>query len=282
MTGEILVIGALHWDVIVDAPRLPRLDETLFGEQVRYQLGGKGGNQAIAAAQSGADVAFAGRVGSDSAGETMRNQLTEQAIDVSQLTVGAGASGMSVAISNADGNYGAVVVSGENANVDPSRIELAQDTKIVLCQNELPRAVLSYVAERIKMHGAELWLNLAPAAVLPRPIRDAINVLIVNRLEAEDLAGGDRSPAELVRMLAGRFPNAITIVTLGGDGVVFAEPGKEPQHIDTKAVQAARLHGAGDRFIGNLAAARLRGLTWTDAITLAQRETGSFLSGQPR
>lgn len=95
---SLLVVGALHWDVVVEAPRLPQLDETLHGQNVAYQFGGKGGNQAVAAARAGAEVSFAGRIGNDAAGQSMRNRLTEAGVDIGQLQQGNGASGMSVAI----------------------------------------------------------------------------------------------------------------------------------------------------------------------------------------
>ena len=85
---SLLVVGALHWDVVVRAPRLPELDETLRGQEVAYQFGGKGGNQAIAAAKAGAPVNFAGRIGADAAGKSMLKQLETAGVDVSQLQRG--------------------------------------------------------------------------------------------------------------------------------------------------------------------------------------------------
>jgi ribokinase len=117
---SLLVVGALHWDVVVRAPRLPQLDETLRGQEVAYQFGGKGGNQAIAAAKAGAYVAFAGRIGNDEAGASMRTRLQAAGIDISQLQQGAGASGMSVAIVTKDGDYGAVIMSCPRAPLQPA------------------------------------------------------------------------------------------------------------------------------------------------------------------
>ena len=87
---SLLVVGALHWDVVVRAPRLPKLDETLRGQEVAYQFGGKGGNQAIAAAKAGVPVNFAGRIGADAAGKAMLKKLETAGIDVSQLQRGLG------------------------------------------------------------------------------------------------------------------------------------------------------------------------------------------------
>ena len=101
--ARILVVGALHLDVILRAPRLPQLDETLVGQSVRYALGGKGGNQAVAARRMGASVAMAGRVGSDAFGGQLLAFLSGAGVDCGQIVQGPGDSGMSVAIIEAGG-----------------------------------------------------------------------------------------------------------------------------------------------------------------------------------
>ncbi|MDH3264281.1 MAG: PfkB family carbohydrate kinase, partial [Paracoccaceae bacterium] len=111
---SVWVVGSLHLDVIVEAPRLPRLDETLVGQGVSYRLGGKGGNQAVAAARMGAEVAMAGAVGSDAFAETLLAELDRAGVDRAGVARLPGASGMSVAILDATGGYGAVIVSAAN------------------------------------------------------------------------------------------------------------------------------------------------------------------------
>jgi ribokinase len=128
--------------VVVRAPRLPRLDETLRGEAVDYRLGGKGGNQALAAARAGARVAFAGRIGGDDPGARMRAELVAAGVDVAGLQQGDGASGMSVAITTADGGYGAVIVSGETLSLDAAAVRVPEGCRMILAQNEVSAEML--------------------------------------------------------------------------------------------------------------------------------------------
>jgi ribokinase len=270
---SILVVGALHWDVVVRAPRLPRLDETLRGSEVAYRCGGKGGNQAMAAAGAGARVAFAGRIGADDAGRAMRAELVAAGVDVARLQEGHGASGMSVAITEASGGYAAVIVSGENLEIDPDALTLPEGCRIVLAQNEVDPGLLPQLARLARAGAAELWLNAAPAAGLSPEVLRLVDVLIVNRLEAADLAGVAPdllTGGELVLALQSLAPRARILVTLGADGVAHAAAGRAVERFDAAAVDVVSTHGAGDMFVGSLAAAVLRGDDWPEAIRFAQ------------
>ncbi|MBY0396923.1 MAG: ribokinase, partial [Thermoleophilia bacterium] len=139
--ADILVAGALHLDVVVTAPRLPRLDETLPGTSVAYPLGGKAGNQAMAAARMGARVALAGRVGTDAAGPRLISALDEGGVDRTQVRTVAGESGMSVAIVTEGGGYGAVIVPGVNRTIDAGEIVVERGTRLLLLQNEIAETV---------------------------------------------------------------------------------------------------------------------------------------------
>jgi ribokinase len=127
--------GALNLDMIVPAPRLPRRDETLVGQGVRYAFGGKGGNQAVTVARKGARVAMAGAVGSDSFGADLLASLGAAGAGSGQVLRLAGVPGMSVAICDRDGNYGAVIVSAANLALDPAFITLPEKTGILLLRN---------------------------------------------------------------------------------------------------------------------------------------------------
>ncbi|MGP1356171.1 PfkB family carbohydrate kinase [Roseicyclus sp.] len=278
MSG-LLVVGALHWDVVVDAPRLPRVDETLRGAGVRYRLGGKGGNQAIAAAAAGARVAFAGRIGADDPGQRMRADLAAAGIDVSGLSAGPGASGMSVAITQGDGSYGAVIVSGENRAVDPGALRVPPGCHIVLTQNELAPEVLAALPRLAHAARARFWLNAAPADGIPRALLREVDGLIVNRLEAGDLLGTEAlSPSEMVEALSDLAPRATVVVTLGGEGVAWAEPGAEVRRVPARKVDVRSTHGAGDMFAGSLAAALLRGDTVAEAVDFAQARAAELIA----
>ncbi|MEO0976268.1 MAG: PfkB family carbohydrate kinase [Pseudomonadota bacterium] len=278
----ILVTGALHWDVLVQAPRLPHIDETLRGSSVAYQFGGKGGNQAVAAARAGAHVAFAGRIGSDQAGAEMRRKLTEAGIDVSHLQVGPDASGMSAAIVDEDGNYGAVIVSAENHKFDADLLSIPDSCRMVLMQNEMTHTVLHKVKRKALDGNVPVVFNAAPARGLTAADLKGVGVLIVNRVEASDLLGYDPSGsdwADGVRALQTLVPGSDIIVTLGGDGVCYARCNQTPQHQPARKAIVRSTHGAGDVFVGAFAAAYVTGAPFDTAIDSAQLAASAHVSG---
>jgi ribokinase len=250
--ARILVVGALHLDVILRAPRLPQLDETLVGQSVRYALGGKGGNQAVAARRMGASVAMAGRVGSDAFGGQLLALLGGAGVDCGQIVQGPGASGMSVAIIEAGGEYGAVIVSGENLNLAAADVALPDETGALVLQNEVPEAVNLDLARRARAAGIRVILNAAPARDMPGALWPLLDLLVVNRLEARQLLGRDLAAPEAAEALRKMGPGAV-IVTLGAEGLVLCRPGGT-LHLPAHRVSAVSAHGAGDAFIGALVA----------------------------
>ncbi|MCB4379374.1 ribokinase [Synechococcus sp. MU1644] len=256
---SVFVAGSLHLDVVLRAPDLPRLDETVTGSDVTYVFGGKGGNQAVAASRMGADVDFTGRVGSDRFGGMIRDALVAAGVNIDQVQVDGGASGMSAAIVNDDGDYGAVIVSAANLRIDPEAITLPDGTKLVLLQNEIPEAVNLAVARQAVQQGVPVWLNAAPARTLSPSLTDAIDLLIVNQVEAEFYAGAT-SDTRVIR-------------TLGAGGVSFHGT-TYPAH----AVNVISTHGAGDMFVGALAAQVAVGTSMTDAIAFAQAAAALHVS----
>lgn len=277
---SLLVIGALHWDVVVRAPRLPALDETLRGHAVAYQFGGKGGNQALAAARAGAEVGFAGRIGSDEAGETMRGRLLAAGVDVGQVQQGTGASGMSAAIVTESGEYGAVIVSAENHAFDVSALAIPDTCRMVLLQNEMQPDVLPRCAKAARAKGARVMWNAAPATDITPEHLALVDTLIVNRVEAAELLGHEVGPHPMatLRALSGLAPDAEIIVTLGGQGVAFAGPSTPAQHQPARPVDVVSTHGAGDVFVGTLAARRLQGAPLSGAVAAGQDAAARHIS----
>ena len=278
---RLLVVGALHWDVVVRAPRLPELDETLRGQEVAYQFGGKGGNQAIAAANAGAPVNFAGRIGADAAGKSMLKQLEAAGIDVSQLQRGLGSSGMSVAISTEGGDYGAVIVSGENHTFDMSEFKIPSDCSMVLLQNEMAPGAFAAFANAASATGAQIIWNAAPAKEIQMADLALVDTLIVNRLEAADLIGHDcneLNPAAILAKLADLAPDVEIILTMGGDGAAFSTPGEPCEVQKAHPVDVISTHGAGDVFVGTYAASRLRGLPLSEAVSAGQKAASNHVS----
>ncbi|GGX59214.1 ribokinase [Tateyamaria omphalii] len=256
---SILVVGSLHLDVVLRAPHLPALDETVAGTSVEYVFGGKGGNQAIAAARMGGDVRFAGRAGSDPFGDMLRETLKYNDIDLDLLQLDEGPSGMSSATVDANGEYGAVIVSAANLHIDPDQIEVSPNVSLVLLQNEIPTEVNVRIADMAKRIGAQVWLNAAPARHCPQELLALIDVLIVNRAEAQWYTDAPTSAAWLN--------------TLGPDGVMF-----DGDVFEAFKVNTCSTHGAGDMFIGALAARVDNGASIKEAIPFAQAAAALHVS----
>lgn len=141
----VVVVGSLHYDIMVDAPDRPRKGETVIGFSWRPKFGGKGGNQAVAAAQAGAVVRMFGAVGDDDFGDFLMSRLVSAGVDARHVArIGGRGSGMSVAISDSSGDYGAVIVSGANTAADPESLSDParwQGAGILVLQNEMPERV---------------------------------------------------------------------------------------------------------------------------------------------
>src|SRR5688572_10870519 len=173
----VVVVGSLHYDIMVDAPDRPRKGETVAGYAWRPKFGGKGGNQAVAAARAGAAVRMAGAVGTDAFGRFLLDALAAAGVDASRVarTAEAG-SGMSVAISDSSGDYGAVIVSGANLFVDPASLTepgVWKGARALILQNEMPEAINLWAARAARMVGAKVCLNAAPY----RPLSKALTQL---------------------------------------------------------------------------------------------------------
>lgn len=275
---DILVVGALHWDTVVDAPHLPRLDETLMGTDVSYRFGGKGGNQAVAAARMGARVTMAGAIGTDEAGQQMLRALSDAGVSLRGVQQIDGPSGMSVAITDKNGDYGAVVVSGVNRELMSGQITIPGGAKILLLQNELHPDVAHAVMSRA--NGAEVILNAAPAGSIPAQVLRRTDVLVVNRVEATDMAGPHSGMDATARALLAKGPRAV-IITLGADGCILAMPQAGTTTFPAHRVQTISTHGAGDAFCGAFAAARAAGAGLDGAIRRAQAYASLVVATTP-
>jgi ribokinase len=282
---DVAVVGSLHLDIMVGSPRLPLRDETLIGTSWRYKCGGKGGNQAVAAALAGARTAFAGRVGNDDFGVRLRGNLAAAGVDISCVGLDtAHGSGMSVAIEEAGGEYCAVVVSGANMEIDAgaAAAEWASlwKSKVLLLQNEIPEAVNIAAARAMKLASGLVVLNAAPARAMSDVLLGLVDVLIVNRVEAEMLTGiAAATPAE-AELAAASLATAArdAIVTLGKDGLVLRTREGEVSRIAATPVRVRSSHGAGDCFCGTLAAHVSKGAALAGACHHASAAAASLVS----
>ena len=278
---DVAVVGSLHLDIMVQAPRLPGRDETLIGSAWHYKCGGKGGNQAAAAARFGASTGFGGQTGQDDFGERLRANLVAAGVDISHVDLDPSqGSGMSVAISEDAGEYGAVVVSGANLTIDAEAIatrwQALWQARILLLQNEIPEAVSLTAARHAKRNGARIVLNAAPARAMSQAFLDLVDVLIVNRVEAAMLSGEDDASRALAALHA---PSRDVVLTRGGEGLMLMTRNGTRADIPALPVKLVSSHGAGDCFCGALAARLAAVDDLITACRFANEAAGRFVSG---
>ena len=188
--SAVVVVGSLHYDIMVDAPDRPRKGETVAGLSWSPKFGGKGGNQALAAEGQGVPTAMVGAVGDDDFGAALLAGLDRGGVDRSAVATLSGVgSGMSVAIFDAEGDYGAVIVSGANLAISATqaRDELLRTAKVLILQNEIPEEVNEDVARRARAFGVKTVLNAAPARAFETALPGYVDILVVNAIEAEML-----------------------------------------------------------------------------------------------
>jgi ribokinase len=281
---DVIVCGSLHLDIVVNAPALPRIDETAVGSAWKKVCGGKGGNQSVQAAKAGARTAMIGRIGEDEFGKTLIENLNKRNVDHSGVSVDPSfGTGMSVAILQDDGEYGAVIVSGSNTKIDGAKIEgqwsALGGAKVLILQNEIPHAANVAAAKAAKSYGAQVILNAAPATKLGSDLLELVDVLIVNRIEAEAMSGhrvDSRSSARRAMPKLNSQAKSV-VITLGGEGVVVG--GDEVTEIEPIPVKVISTHGAGDCFVGALAAQLASGATLIEAVRIANSRAAAFVSG---
>jgi len=281
----VVVVGSLHYDIMVAARHRPAAGETVQGSRWYPKFGGKGGNQAVAVAKAGVPVRMLGAVGDDAFGSFLRENLRQGGVDDAHVATLTGrASGMSVAISDATGDYGAVIVSGTNLEIDLARLEendLWADVAMLVLQNEVTEDMNLAAAQAAQGRGVQVCLNAAPYRPLSPALAAAIDVLVVNALEAEALSGvavGDlRGAGHAAHKLSQTFPMAV--VTAGGDGVAVAEQDGQSFTLPAEKVTLVSTHGAGDVFTGALAAALVSGVSLAEAARTANWTAAQHVAG---
>jgi len=274
--GRVFVAGSINMDVVATATRHPRVGETVAGQAVHYFPGGKGANQAVAAAKLGASTALIGRLGTDAFGQQLRTFLAAQGVDLTLVKDTAGTHSGTAIITIADADNTIVVVPGANALVSADDVAAPVLAKgdVAVSQFEIPQATIAAFFARARAAGATTILNPAPAIACGPELLDLVDILILNETELGFLAhtelhDGDAPDrfVEVARRLQ-TSTNGIICVTLGRRGVL-ALFGGEALMIAGRAVKAVDTTGAGDCFVGALAAQLAGGTAVRDALDYA-------------
>ena len=273
LAPHVAVVGSLHYDIMVRAPYLPRTGETLMGESWWWKPGGKGGNQAMAAARHGAEVHMSGSLGADDFGEVLRTRLREAGVDLARIRTVERGSGMSVALQQADGDYAAVVVSGANREIDEEQVTASAaaitDARVLVLQNEISEDASVAAARLARGASVTVVHNAAPARAMGE-LAGLVDILVVNTIEAEQLGAGrvsDRASAAQAASALRRVAPAV-VVTAGGAGVAAAGPDGSIE-LPPHPVERPQTHGAGDVFVGAMAARLAVGESYLDALRYA-------------
>ena len=256
MGEQIAVVGALNRDIVVRVDRIPAPGETVLGHDVSSHRGGKGANQALAAARLGSSVGLVGRVGADTEGTSYLRALVQEGVDVDGVSVDIDHStGQAYILVDDAAENVIAVVAGANARLSTESVAAAtallESSAVTVAQLEVP---LEAVKAAASLSGGRVIVNAAPAQRLGPEMLSLVDVLVVNRSELAVLTGGRpaRTTAAVMTQAAKlRGPRAV-VVTLGSEGAVLAGEG-EKLHVPAPVVDAVDTTGAGDAFCGALA-----------------------------
>ncbi|WP_085716632.1 ribokinase [Pseudomonas sp. B28(2017)] len=277
MPAKVVVMGSLNMDLVTRAPRLPKGGETLIGQSFATVSGGKGANQAVAAARLGAEVSMIGCVGNDAYGEALRGALLAEQIDCQAVSTVDGSSGVALIVVDDSSQNAIVIVPGANGALTAEAIDrfdsVIQAADVLICQLEVPDMSVGHALKRGRELGKTVILNPAPVSrPLPSDWYASIDYLIPNESEASALSGLAVDSLETAQVAATRLialGAGKVIITLGAQGSLFAD-GQRFEHFPAPAVKAVDTTAAGDTFVGGFAAALAAGKDEAQAIRFGQ------------
>ncbi|MFG2000756.1 ribokinase [Spirillospora sp. NPDC048911] len=270
MTHEVVVVGSVNADLVVGVDRRPSPGETVLGSDLATYPGGKGANQAVAAARLGARTAILARIGDDGHGDLLRSALAEAGVDLGHLLVTPGPSGVALITLGPDGDNSIIVSPGANAHLEPSDVDPGLlSAAVVSFQLEIPLPTVEAAARTAAEGGARVVLNLSPAAAVPDDLLALCDPLVVNEHEAAFLLDANDDPPAMAKALLARGPRS-AVITLGPEGALTADADGITA-VPSPKVEAVDTTGAGDAFTAALCLRLARGDTLADAARFAVR-----------
>ncbi len=258
----IVIVGSITMDLVTRTPRIPAIGQTLIGTGFETTPGGKGANQAVAAARLGYRVAMVAKVGDDAYGPALLENLQRSGVDIAGMTQTAGSSGLAPMFVAEDGLNAIVVVPGANGKMDratvDSHAELIRSAGMVLCQLEIPLDTLSYTLEFCAKVGVPVMLDPAPAAALNDAVWGQVAWFTPNETEAAFYVGDGAQTEESAERLLAKGLRGV-VLKRGGDGAYVAVAGGKADWVKPFKVDAIDTVAAGDCFNGAFAVALLEG-----------------------
>lgn len=278
MRDYICVIGSLNYDIIMKQKRMPLLGETYTADSINYSGGGKGANQAVQCAKLGIDTIMVGKVGRDSFGDTLVENLEGYGVDCSCIGRSDKPTGVGLVHALEDGSVYASIITGANFDITAREMdgldELIRNSRLIILQLEIPTPVVEHIIRKAGQYHVYTILNAAPAKEMDRDALRAVDCLIVNETEASFYAGADITDAEKVAEYEDRLrglTSGTVIVTLGAKGsVLLGKTGLVPiapvtvEHVTEST-------GAGDSYIGAFAYGKWMGMEDAGACGFAAR-----------
>ena len=276
MNSKLCVLGSINVDHVIRVPYFPKAGETLTGYGYQIAYGGKGANQAVAAARLGANVQFIGTIGDDQIGQAMKLAFAQDGIDTSPITtIPNQSTGLAMIQVSEEGENSIVISAGANADLTPSLVEqhkaVIEQAEILLMQLESPLQAVELAAKIAKNAGTRVVLNPAPAQALPESLLSSVDMITPNETEAEILTGVKVCDEQTACQAAEHFHRLgieTVLITLGSKGVYVSEKGKG-QIIPGFRVKAVDTTAAGDTFNAGVVTGLLEGRALSDAIRFA-------------
>lgn len=275
--SRITVVGSVNMDLVFSTPRMPVVGETVQGQEFHQFPGGKGANQAVAAARLGADVTLIGRVGDDNFGDDLLACLVDDGVDISYLSRQANmATGVAGILVDGEGHNSIVITPGANQQLTVTDIDAAaaaiKFAGSLVCQLETPLSTVTRAIEIAQQSDVPVIFNPAPMQPLSDELLGMVDYLIVNETEASQLSGVQVIDLDSAGLASARLLERgveTVLLTMGAHGIFIAEQGAS-RFIPAVAVEAVDTTAAGDTFTGAFAVGLAHGLTVVDASVVAQ------------